>query len=37
MEQFGWTEEELYEKNTMGRILKIAAYNEVRAANEKSK
>jgi len=27
MEQFGWTEEELYEKNTLERVMLISEYN----------
>lgn len=37
MEQFGWTEEDLYEKNSYSRIIKISNYNEVRAEADKAK
>lgn len=37
MEQFGWTEEQLYDQNSLSRITKISTYNEVRAEAEKER
>jgi hypothetical protein len=35
MEQFHWTEKQMYDENTMARMFMISEYNEIRAAQQK--